>query len=65
MQGDCSLKKSLLIPILGNLKSSRPASTELLDYASASESEMEALDVEKASQYACHHCYGSSEYLCF
>ncbi|KHJ99558.1 GATA zinc finger [Oesophagostomum dentatum] len=40
-------------------KSSRPASTELLDYASASESEMEGLDTEKASQYACHHCYGS------
>ncbi|VDM61255.1 unnamed protein product [Angiostrongylus costaricensis] len=40
-------------------KTSRPASTELLDYASASESEMEALDAEKATQYACHHCYGS------
>ncbi|KAJ1357933.1 hypothetical protein KIN20_016208 [Parelaphostrongylus tenuis] len=40
-------------------KTSRPASTELLDYASASESEMETLDAEKAAQYACHHCYGS------
>ncbi|KAL6734612.1 hypothetical protein Aduo_005136 [Ancylostoma duodenale] len=40
-------------------KSSRPASTELLDYASASEGEMEGLDAEKAAQYACHHCYGS------
>ncbi|KAK6061043.1 GATA zinc finger [Cooperia oncophora] len=40
-------------------KTSRPASTELLDYASASEGEMETLDAEKAAQYACHHCYGS------
>ncbi|WKX92930.1 hypothetical protein Q1695_010729 [Nippostrongylus brasiliensis] len=40
-------------------QTSRPASTELLDYASASEGEMETLDAEKAAQYACHHCYGS------
>ncbi|KAK6736253.1 hypothetical protein RB195_019121 [Necator americanus] len=40
-------------------KTSRPASTELLDYASASEGEMEGFDAEKAAQYACHHCYGS------
>ncbi|KJH42762.1 GATA zinc finger [Dictyocaulus viviparus] len=43
----------------GQSKTSRPASTELLDYASASEGEMDALDAEKAAQYACHHCYGS------
>jgi hypothetical protein len=46
----------------GQNKASRPASTELLDYASASESEIEAMEAEgKAPQYACHHCYGSSE----
>ncbi|KAE9417551.1 hypothetical protein Angca_005195, partial [Angiostrongylus cantonensis] len=46
-----------LLPL--HSRTSRPASTELLDYASASEGEMEALDAEKAAQYACHHCYGS------
>lgn len=44
----------------GQPKDSRPASTELLDYASASESEVEASEAEgKPIKYACHHCYGS------
>ncbi|PIO53552.1 GATA zinc finger, partial [Teladorsagia circumcincta] len=46
-----------LLPL--HSRTSRPASTELLDYASASEGEMETLEAEKAAQYACHHCYGS------
>ncbi|ETN74096.1 GATA zinc finger [Necator americanus] len=46
-----------LLPL--HSRTSRPASTELLDYASASEGEMEGFDAEKAAQYACHHCYGS------
>lgn len=26
---------------------------------------MEALDADKVAQYACHHCYGSSEFFFF
>ncbi|GMT16763.1 hypothetical protein PFISCL1PPCAC_8060, partial [Pristionchus fissidentatus] len=40
-------------------KNSRPPSRELLDYASASETEIENLDENKRQQYACHHCYGT------
>uniref|UniRef100_A0A158P9Z6 GATA-type domain-containing protein n=1 Tax=Angiostrongylus cantonensis TaxID=6313 RepID=A0A158P9Z6_ANGCA len=55
-----SIKRTVhLVVALRPSRTSRPASTELLDYASASEGEMEALDAEKAAQYACHHCYGS------
>uniref|UniRef100_A0A915PH61 GATA-type domain-containing protein n=1 Tax=Setaria digitata TaxID=48799 RepID=A0A915PH61_9BILA len=42
------------------LKASRPGSTDLADYASASETEMEELENDgRAAAYACHHCYTS------
>ncbi|CAJ0948144.1 unnamed protein product, partial [Mesorhabditis belari] len=43
-----------------SLKTSRPGSTELHDYASASESEVETGEIEgRPLRYACHHCYES------
>ncbi|MCP9261742.1 hypothetical protein DINM_005073 [Dirofilaria immitis] len=48
-------------PKSNQLKASRPGSTDLADYASASETEMEELENDgRAAAYACHHCYTSS-----
>ncbi|VDM22444.1 unnamed protein product, partial [Wuchereria bancrofti] len=42
------------------ITASRPGSTDLADYASASETEMEELENDgRAAAYACHHCYTS------
>ncbi|VBB30426.1 unnamed protein product [Acanthocheilonema viteae] len=47
-------------PKSNQLKASRPGSTDLADYASASETEMEELENDgRAAAYACHHCYTS------
>uniref|UniRef100_A0A914V5I4 SANT domain-containing protein n=1 Tax=Plectus sambesii TaxID=2011161 RepID=A0A914V5I4_9BILA len=44
-----------------NSKPSRPASSEFLDFSSASENEIEESEaVVDLSGYACHHCYGTA-----
>ncbi|MFH4981136.1 hypothetical protein AB6A40_007845 [Gnathostoma spinigerum] len=45
-------------PKVNQQKVSRPGSTDLADYASASETEMDELENDgRAAAYACHHCY--------
>ncbi len=46
-------------------KSSRPASSEFLDFSSASENEMDESDSETRdlSGYACHHCYHTGKII--